>query len=643
VKKIVWIVCFVVACCLFQAFGGVVSSQRARSAVEGWLNEDSSPLDASLGRSVRSVKAYSDTNSVPLFYVHSLDAGGFVISSADDMVSPIIAFSDSGSFDAATNSPLWVLLHKDMRGRNTRVRQYETRKVTPATMSASSDALEEKLLDSKSKWARFSSTTNTLIAKTASSSFISDVWVSPLMESTWDQDTVSGSACYNYYTPPYSDGNANNYPVGCVATAMAQVMRYHEYPTAGIGVHEDYIYVDGSIQYVDTRGGDGSGGAYNWDLMPLIPGSGITLAQRKMIGALCYDAGVSCSMSYASSGSGSNDGAAAWGLLNVFGFANAIYYMNYGYNMTTDFRNRVINCNLDAGCPVMVGITESSSGVGHEIVCDGYGYNSSTLYHHMNLGWSGSYNLWYTLPDIGAGYDFDIIDGFVYNIFPSGSGEILSGRVTDEDGNPLEGVAVSSGSYSDTTDENGIYALSRIASGTHTLTASKNGYESGSLTETVSASYDHYGDNDADYNSCGNVWGVDFALSVDSSSYDGWLSAGGVSSGALGYDDDPAGDGIANIWKYAAGIPARNVCTWQDIYTWTNDVQNSLFSLIYYQSIDASDSSLTPEWAGVLDGSWQASGVTTEMIDSNPTQEVWKASISANSNGFIRLTVELEE
>ena len=68
---------------------------------------------------------------------------------------------------------------------------------------------------------------------------------------------------------------------------------------------------------------------------------------------------------------------------------------------------------------------------GHEIVCDGYGYNGSTLYHHLNLGWSGVDTAWYNLPNIGTPYDFNVVTSCTYNVYPSGTGEIISGRVMD--------------------------------------------------------------------------------------------------------------------------------------------------------------------------------------------------------------------
>ena len=58
------------------------------------------------------------------------------------------------------------------------------------------------------------------------------------MRSRWAQSTECGNDCYNYYTP-------NQYICGSVATALAQLLRFHEHPTAGIGVLPYTIWVDG--------------------------------------------------------------------------------------------------------------------------------------------------------------------------------------------------------------------------------------------------------------------------------------------------------------------------------------------------------------------------------------------------------------
>ena len=80
---------------------------------------------------------------------------------------------------------------------------------------------------------------------------------------------------------------------------------------------------------------------------------------------------------------------------------------------------------------------------GHAVLVDGYGYDQSTriktLYHHLNMGWAGYNDLWYNLPEIG---DYDTVPACIYNVFPTGTGEIISGRVTDATGWPILGVTV---------------------------------------------------------------------------------------------------------------------------------------------------------------------------------------------------------
>ena len=76
-------------------------------------------------------------------------------------------------------------------------------------------------------------------------------------------------------------------------------------------------------------------------------------------------------------------------LVSTFKYANAVKAYNSGNNIG-DGLIEMLNPNLDAKDPVILGIKKGLSG--HAVVCDGYGYNSLTLYHHLNRGWSGSYN-----------------------------------------------------------------------------------------------------------------------------------------------------------------------------------------------------------------------------------------------------------
>jgi membrane-associated PAP2 superfamily phosphatase len=312
---------------------------------------------------------------------------------------------------------------------------------------------------------------------------VSDLRVSPLLQSTWNQSSEQGVNCFNYYTP-------NNYVDGCVATALSQLMRYWQYPTAGIGQISRTVYVDGTGRSATTRGGDGAGGAYNWSAMPLSPSTAAyNLGQWQMIGALCYDAGVSVNMQYSSSGSGAYMYLCAGALTSVFQYANA-KYVSYPSDLLTP-----TDAGLAAGCPVLFGISSSGSN-GHAVVCDGFGYDSGTLYHHINLGWDGYYNAWYALPNLETPYNFNTIDTIIYNVFPSGTGELLTGRVTTPQGAPVAGASITATAggvnYSATSDSKGYYGIKVPSARTYSVTAAKAGMgsatQSGVTTGTSSTS-----------------------------------------------------------------------------------------------------------------------------------------------------------
>jgi hypothetical protein len=279
-------------------------------------------------------------------------------------------------------------------------------------------------------------------------------------------------------------------------------MRFHQYPTAGIGVHTFTIYVNGTPQNANTRGGNGSGGPYSWSNMVLVPESGVTTTQRQAIGALCYDAGVAVHMQYSSGGSGAYLGDVKTALVNTFMYSNLRIGGNEATNIGAGL-NGMLNPTLDAGIPCQIAIFSSSAG--HAVVADGYGYNGSTLYHHINMGWSGAEDAWYNLPNIGS---FNTVVGAIYNTYMSGTGEIISGRVTSSTGEAVSGATVTAtgpgGPYTRTTNAKGIYAFEKVQSNsTYTISVSATNCTFTNQNFTTGTSTDHA-------LTSGNVWGANF-------------------------------------------------------------------------------------------------------------------------------------
>lgn len=442
------------------AQGMPTSPTEAAEAVRGWLRASAEPLGEALGTTMSSVQTAQNEFGMVLFHVVSLEPEGFVICAADTEVEPILVFSATGRYDDDPHNPLAALIRRDAQGRLERAKtgSGKARKAVEARFASKWNALRNPDVERSGK-------------KGSGLSSVDDPRVDPFIQSTWSQGNVGGVACYNYYTPPYAAGSSSNYVCGCNNTAWGQLMRYYRYPTRGVGTKSFSIQVDAVSTTRSLRGGDGAGGAYNWDLMPLTPSSPST-AERQAIGALCADIGVASGTSYAADGSGAGTYEAT--LKEVFFFSNARYVS--GQSSLADG----VRPNLDARLPVVMSIWGDAGG--HAVLCDGYGFNYETPYYHLNLGWGGVKDAWYNLPEVDTDYYlFDTLRGFQCNIYTNGTGEILSGRVLD-DGVPVEGatvVAVGGGQTNQTlTDARGIYAFARLPSSqNYVLNARKSGLQ----------------------------------------------------------------------------------------------------------------------------------------------------------------------
>ena len=302
------------------------------------------------------------------------------------------------------------------------------------------------------------------------SSAPSDLRVASFVQSKWSQNTAeSGNGYthhyYDYYTP-------NNYPCGCVATAFAQTMRYFEWPKTSVTAKTFTCSVSGVETNLTMQGG-----TYDWAHMPYVPSS-VPYDWDNVIGIakLTSDAGISICMSYKSSGSGSNSLRAGDSFVSTFGYSNAIADYESG-GVRGDKLKRNIIPSLDAKLPVILGIQGKPTGsvtsdAGHSILTDGYGYYNGQLYIHLNFGWSGSDDAWYTPADFDTGaiinasnYNFTNIHTTVFNIFTNAEKYcvIASGRVLDQDGNAIAGAAVTAKcnttNVTATSDSRGVYAL----------------------------------------------------------------------------------------------------------------------------------------------------------------------------------------
>src|ERR1700756_2228936 len=148
------------------------------------------------------------TDGTPLYYAYNInDNDGFVIIAGDDAVSPIVGYSTVNKFIAPqphSNLNFWLNEFTDG------VKALKANNVVASAKTAA-------------EWEKY--TNNVAIQKQANSnnSTMTTNAVAPLMVSTWNQ-----SPYYNALCPGGS-------VTGCVATTMAQIMKYWGYPAQGVG------------------------------------------------------------------------------------------------------------------------------------------------------------------------------------------------------------------------------------------------------------------------------------------------------------------------------------------------------------------------------------------------------------------------
>ena len=231
----------------------------------------------------------------------------------------------------------------------------------------------------------------------------------------WDQ-----SAPWNSETPV--DGKGKHMPVGCVATAYAQVMRYYQWPDKGEGkveYKEPYKTRKHKVNFGKTT--------YDWANMPASyeDPTKATAEETEALGLLCYHAGVAIETDYDPVASGSFAPLIVRALRNNFRYNKQVTFKRR-VNYTQPEWDKIMRAELAAQRPVVYSGT--GTGGGHAFVCDGY--NDEGLYH-INWGWSGLANGYFNLnflqPDdlgIGGGFGggFSMEQGIVVGITPDRDG-----------------------------------------------------------------------------------------------------------------------------------------------------------------------------------------------------------------------------
>ena len=174
--------------CGGSLYAKTMTALEAEQAAKGWLKINSDPVYIGPNYRVSGIEAIPDISGEPLYYVVSLQPSGFVIVSANDLIEPIIGFSDEGIYSAATDNPMAALVSQDI----------------PERLDASKQVNEFQLMDvniqdseHQNKWdhliALGQAAENGFELMALDSVLVADIRVPPLIKSKWSQTTCCPS------------------------------------------------------------------------------------------------------------------------------------------------------------------------------------------------------------------------------------------------------------------------------------------------------------------------------------------------------------------------------------------------------------------------------------------------------------------
>lgn len=210
--------------------------------------------------------------------------------------------------------------------------------------------------------------------------------IKPLASTAWSQGSPYNDLC------PVVSGRRSS--AGCVATAMAQAMKVHQWPKVGVGSKEySYMLVEADGHPTISVSSDFAAHTYRWDEMLDSYQGASTDAQREAVARLCFDVGVAASMEYsASSGARSLD--AGCGMIEHFAYDKGMRYLDRKWFAYRQWEE-LIYAQLQQGRPVIYSGTSDT--VGHTFLIDGADANG---FFHFNWGWNGVGDGYFSLADL---------------------------------------------------------------------------------------------------------------------------------------------------------------------------------------------------------------------------------------------------
>lgn len=359
-KKLIFLL---FACASGMAHADEVSVDNAKQLAADFFSASS--LDRLASADALDLAYTCGTASHPLYYVFNAHEGpGYIIISADDCTTPVLGYSLEGRYDAGSMPPAmnWM-----MHGLESEI------KAAPGLQNPVS-------MTERRRMARRVAQSNERIL---------------LATPQWRQE-----APFNKHIP----GNALT---GCVGTAMAMIMKYHEFPERGTG---SFNAVNFDV-------------AYDWANMRMDSyRSGYSETEAEAVSTLIYHAAASIGTQFGYSGSSAYEVKVPAALVNYFGYDPGVSYKKRSETPTQAEFDRLVENEIRASRPVLYCGQDVTAG--HAFVVDGYDPLSGMI--HVNWGWGGADGNnnggWYAStalnPTVSQSHSFNNLTTIIYNIKP---------------------------------------------------------------------------------------------------------------------------------------------------------------------------------------------------------------------------------
>ena len=452
-----------------QALAGHVTPEQAEQTARVFLDSRHRGGQSQTLKMARRQPLLQTPVAAAAYYVFNVgQAGGFVMVSGDDRTPAILGYADSGTFDADQ---------------------------LPSHVRAWFDGYADQLSYLEQTDGRYEALR---LADDRAA-------VSPLLTSRWNQGAPYNDAC------PVDPDTGERSVTGCVATAMAQVLNYYQWPERTLTTIPGYTTSTRQMSRPAIPPTD-----IDWDLMRDSYGGPTAETQRQAVANLMMLCGHSVEMDYKSESSGAYTQDLVNAFQTYFGYDPSTRIVLRSHYDAAQWETMIYN-EVAEGRPVLY--SGQSEGGGHSFVVDGYDGNGR---FHINWGWGGMSDGYFVLSVLNPNSTSGIgssgtTDGYSY------SQDAIIGLQHGSDAVANEGLTV----YSLSVSGSQSFTRSSRSRDFSNITLKADMYNMSGMTHVFGIGYMLYGadDSPADNQLLGYYegvelqnywgWGGEYALEMD--------------------------------------------------------------------------------------------------------------------------------